>query len=53
MNGVKIYKATFPDASGAIDQWINSGMTLRNALYESCAALATPVEHTIKIEPEP
>ena len=53
MNGVKIYKATFPDASGAIDQWINSGMTLRNALYKSCAAFAVPIEHTIKIEPEP
>jgi len=51
MDGVRIYKATFPDASGAIDQWINSGMLLRNALYKSSAARAIPIEHTIRIEP--
>jgi hypothetical protein len=24
---------------------------LRSALYQSCAAFAAPIEHTIKIEP--
>ena len=51
MSGAKIYKNTFPAASAAIDQWINSGMALRSALYKSCAAFAAPIEHTIKIEP--
>jgi hypothetical protein len=53
LGGMKDLRSSLPDQAALLDQITQIGITERNRLAQAATATVVPVDHTIKIEPEP
>jgi len=53
LHNVAAFKIIAPNSSSKLDEVAADGMAQEKKLFDAAAALVVPVDHTIKIEPQP